>query len=318
MVFGILRVVRLKRNGRKIDFTAYTLVYIPQELAPFSYFSTVFLQESMEENTDRDFIINHEIVHVKQLHTCDNLIVEVCLIVFWFNPFIWVIKRALRNTHEYLADAEILSKCSANTDYQSLLLRQINGNSPLVVTSSFNSMIGKRIRMMCSSQSSLLAQCKPLLVVPLLVCLALVFACDKEQNDLTSNTFQQKSVSDSPQIEFDENSMPISYMGEKVHIVVEEMPSYKGEGVKAFRNHIIEQLRTSEVAMVNNLSGMVIVQIIIDFNGEVSYARVVRSIDPLLDQEAIRIVKSSPKWEPGKHLGKPVNVLAVFPVNFSL
>jgi len=101
--------------------------------------------------------------------------------------------------------------------------------------------------------------------------------------------------------------------------VVDEMPTFKGgDPAPEFRKYIAENLRYPESAAKNKISGRVIVQFMVNKNGDVVNPVVVRAADPALDKEAIRVVSSSPRWEAGKHEGKPVNVLFTFPINFVL
>jgi len=106
---------------------------------------------------------------------------------------------------------------------------------------------------------------------------------------------------------------------EEVFYIVEDMPTFNGgDPATEFRKYIAQNLRYPEIAAENGISGRVIVQFAVNKTGQVVDAVVVRSVDPALDKEAIRVVMSSPKWEPGKQRGKPVKVLFTFPINFVL
>jgi len=105
---------------------------------------------------------------------------------------------------------------------------------------------------------------------------------------------------------------------EEVFFIVEDMPSFQGKGQEGFREWIAQNLRYPEIAAENGISGKVYVQFAVNSKGEVVDAVVVRGVDPALDKEAVRVVMSSPKWEPGKQRGKPVKVQFTFPINFVL
>jgi len=106
---------------------------------------------------------------------------------------------------------------------------------------------------------------------------------------------------------------------EEVFYVVEEMPSFNGgDPAPEFRKYIAENLQYPESAARNKIEGRVIIQFAVNKNGKVVDAVVVRSVDPDLNKEALRVVNSSPKWTPGKQKGKPVKVLFTFPINFVL
>jgi len=105
---------------------------------------------------------------------------------------------------------------------------------------------------------------------------------------------------------------------ETVFIIVEEMPSFRGEGQEGFRKYIFDNLRYPSIAQENGISGRVFVQFAVNSKGQVVDAKIVRGVDPALDAEALRVIKSSPPWAPGKQRGKPVKVQFTFPVNFVL
>jgi hypothetical protein len=192
IILGIFRVAKLRRGGKRINFEGYSVVYSKQNLAPFSFFRTVFINESLLDSSQESYVINHEVTHIRQLHTYDNIFVEVFLALFWFNPFIWLIRSSLRHTHEYLADDGVKKADSNLRDYQTILLQQINGTSPLCVSNDFNSMIKSRIKIMCRSKSAFLAKLKPLFIVPVALCLALIFACSNMEDLLPMDNLKSR------------------------------------------------------------------------------------------------------------------------------
>jgi len=106
---------------------------------------------------------------------------------------------------------------------------------------------------------------------------------------------------------------------EEVFYIVEDMPTFNGgDPATEFRKYIGQNLKYPEIAAENGISGRVIVQFAVSKVGRVVDAVVVRSVDPALDKEAIRVVMTSPKWTPGRQRGKAVKVLFTFPINFVL
>jgi len=106
---------------------------------------------------------------------------------------------------------------------------------------------------------------------------------------------------------------------EEVFYIVEDMPTFNGgDPATEFRKYIAQNLRYPEIAAENGISGRVIVQFAVNRTGQVVDAVVVRSVDPALDREAVRVVMSSPTWTPGRQRGKAVKVLFTFPINFVL
>lgn len=103
----------------------------------------------------------------------------------------------------------------------------------------------------------------------------------------------------------------------EVFIIVEDMPEFPG-GELALRKYIADHIKYPVIAAENGIQGKVYVTFVVDKDGSVSNARIARGVDPSIDQEALRVVNSLPKWKPGKQRGKPVRVSYTVPINFQL
>ncbi|MBP3768342.1 MAG: TonB family protein, partial [Prevotella sp.] len=99
--------------------------------------------------------------------------------------------------------------------------------------------------------------------------------------------------------------------------VVEQMPSFPG-GKEAMMSYVSRSIKYPTVAEENGTQGLVIVSFVVEKDGSISGAKVIRSVDPSLDKEALRIIRSMPRWTPGKQDGKPVRVKYTVPVSFRL
>ena len=99
--------------------------------------------------------------------------------------------------------------------------------------------------------------------------------------------------------------------------VVEVMPQYPG-GQIAMMKYIMENMKYPEQAMKEGIQGQVTVRFIVEKDGSISNVRPIHSVHTLLDKEAVRVVKSMPKWSPGKQNGKPVRVQLIVPIMFKL
>lgn len=102
-----------------------------------------------------------------------------------------------------------------------------------------------------------------------------------------------------------------------IFFIVEDMPKFPG-GELELRKYIAENVRYPAIARENDIQGKVYVRFAVMEDGSVDKVSVVRGVDPLLDEEAIRVVKTLPKWTPGKQRGKPVRVWYTVPINFQL
>lgn len=103
----------------------------------------------------------------------------------------------------------------------------------------------------------------------------------------------------------------------KVFDVVEEQPSFPG-GQGALMAWLNDNIKYPVVAAENGIQGKVIVQFVVGKNGSISNVKVLRSVDPSLDKEAVRVVSNMPNWTPGKQNGASVNVRFTLPVTFRL
>lgn len=116
---------------------------------PFSFFNFIFLPEGQVN----EIIIEHEKVHVRQMHWIDLIFVELATVFLWFNPVIYAFKRSVKLQHEYLADSGTLTKDISAEQYLNLILEQIQTRNFL--THNFNSQsIKKRIHMITQQRTS--------------------------------------------------------------------------------------------------------------------------------------------------------------------
>ena len=104
---------------------------------------------------------------------------------------------------------------------------------------------------------------------------------------------------------------------EEIFVAVEQQPEFPG-GTAALMKWLASNVRYPQMALENGISGRVIVKFVVEKDGSVSGVTLVRGVDKDLDREAIRVVKSMPKWQPGKNNGQAVRCYFNLPVNFKL
>ncbi len=104
---------------------------------------------------------------------------------------------------------------------------------------------------------------------------------------------------------------------EVIFQVVEKMPEFPG-GQEELFNYLNKNIRYPVIAQENGLQGRVICQFVVNSDGSIVDVTVVRSVDPSLDKEAVRVIQAMPKWKPGEQRGKAVRVRYTLPVNFRL
>ncbi len=141
-----------------------------------------------------------------------------------------------------------------------------------------------------------------------------------EDNTLDEDV-EFESMEDNPTeaiIQYYEGEFSEDYDPEgEVFVVVEEMPSFPG-GETALQNFIKKNLKYPQIALENGISGRVICTFVVDGKGNITGAEVLRSVDPNLDKEALRVINMMPGWKPGKQQGKAVRVRYTLPIVFRL
>ena len=153
------------------------LVYIEEDTAPFSFFNYFFLNKTNISQHDLLRIIDHELVHINQHHSIDLIIIELLTIVEWFNPFVRPYKTSLKETHEYLADNQVIAQGCSRAKYQLLIFEQHVGMNLFEFVNNFNhSLIKRRITMMTKGKSKSWAKSKFFLMIPVICFLVLAFA----------------------------------------------------------------------------------------------------------------------------------------------
>ncbi len=144
----------------------------------------------------------------------------------------------------------------------------------------------------------------------------------KEEVELATTDDLSKSANTAP---VDTNTQVVEIVEEKEPVVeqvfesfaIQEKPAYPG-GDAALMKYIAENVKYPVVAQENGVEGTVYIRFVVTRTGSVGEAQVMRSADPLLDEEALRVVKTLPKWTPGKNNGNPVSVWFIVPIKFKL
>jgi TonB family protein len=169
-------ILRTIKKSEIISLRPAKLIKTPDYNSAFSFFSYVFVNPSITDIETKE-IMNHELVHIRQKHWFDLLLVELLCMIQWFNPLVWIYIRFIRQNHEYLADEVALQRTSDPAIYKAVLLNQIVGVPVVSLTNSFNySLNRKRFNMMKNIISSPYRKMKILLILPVFAIVLYAFA----------------------------------------------------------------------------------------------------------------------------------------------
>lgn len=244
----------------------------------FSFWKTKVIDQKL---SGIDAIDAHETIHIKQFHTLDIILVEVVGIFFWFNPLIYCYQRSLKLIHEYLADEYAVSFTESKKQYAMVLFLQNFKAGPALVNTFYNvSLLELRIKMLQRKKSKRYNLWKYSLCIPLMV--VFTFLCS-----FSTTNFNQDHYSK-----------------------LDKTASFPG-GFQFFSEYVIKTARN-----VSSQNGRVKVSFIVETNGLITNEKIEIGLDKASNREALRIVKSSPKWEPAIQNGEKVRSAYDLNINF--
>lgn len=250
---NIFRLLSKIKKNKKVDYQKKSLVLIKERSLPYSFFKYVFVNRSDYENgkIEKELLI-HEEAHCLQYHSIDIIIIEFLNVFLWFNPAIWLFKKAILLNHEFLADNKVLSTFELD-DYQNTLLNLVLRNNSASLASNFNySLTKKRLIMMNKKTIKERMILRKICIIPLFLVLLVTLAFAQENlmkgqqgaNDKKSVAEasksltiaeEQKAVSEEQNLSFQERLANEGKAASK-----EQMPSFQ-EGLAKERKAADEE-----------------------------------------------------------------------------
>ncbi|MET0946721.1 MAG: M56 family metallopeptidase [Flavobacterium sp.] len=272
------------------------IVLVKESILPHSFWNSIFINNDEFENGKiPSELIAHEEAHIKQKHSLDILFIEVLQILFWFNPLIILYKKAIKLNHEFLADQAVNEQFESVSTYQSLLLDIAYNKTNIALASNINYLITKkRFLMMTKEESPLKIILKVFTVGIVSVLMLFIFSTDAVAQEVSKIENQSKDF--------------------MMTTDVDVQPEFPG-GILEFYKLVGQNYRIPEELSKNKTNGKVYLQFIIEKDGSLSEITILR--DKLgygAGEEAVRVLKLSPKWIPASDKGKPVRVMYSLPI----
>ena len=304
-------ILRLRKCEHITDNRGNTIVLTDCATSPFCLFHYIVMSRDDYAN-NRSFILTHEQEHIRLRHYIDLIILQIATIIQWFNPFVWLIGKNLKAIHEFEVDEAVLNKGIDATQYQKFLVVKAVGNRLQPFANNLNKeSLKRRIIMMNQKKSNRWMMLKALFIIPVATLAVSVFA-----SNTGVSTVKREAVRTA-------NALPTANMqtqqsATKAYEVVEVMPKFKG-GESAMMEFLMMNMKYPQTAVKAKQQGRAIVGFVVRKDGTVSDVHITKSAGhAVLDEEAMRVVKAMPAWEPGKQKGKPVNVKYNVPITFRL
>ena len=337
-LWSLFRIVRIIKHSEQHPQDDGTTICVTDNaaLAPFSWMHYIVMNRSDYETHDAA-ILAHERGHIRLYHSWDLLLVDTLTALQWFNPAMWMLRSDLRAIHEYEADGVVLSQGINARQYQYLLITKaasIGGYS--LANGISHSTLKNRINMMLHTQSPRRSLLKLLALLPIVAVALAVnaetvteYVYDKPQNQvpvkkgnkagtikLGKQGIKVEKAEPSVQVHT-ELKESVDSTHQDVFNVVEDMPQFPGGATKLFE-YLAQNVNYPTEAEKANIQGRVIATFVVEKDGSISNAEVVKSVAPSLDAEALRVINAMPNWIPGKQNGKEVRVKYTVPISFHL
>ena len=311
----VVQTVRLTRQLRQCehitDNRGNTIVLTDCATSPFCLFHYIVMSRDDYAN-NRNYILTHEQEHIRLGHCIDLVILQFATIIQWFNPFVWLIGKNLKAIHEFEVDEAVLNKGIDATQYQKFLVIKAVGNRLQPFANNLNKeSLKRRIIMMNQKKSNRWMMLKALFIIPVATLAVSVFASNTGASTVTGEAVRTANT-------LSTTNMQTQQSATKAYEVVEVMPKFKG-GESAMMEFLMMNMKYPQAAVKAKQQGRAIVGFVVRKDGTVSDVHITKSAGhAVLDEEAMRVVKSMPAWEPGKQKGKPVNVKYNVPITFRL
>lgn len=323
-IMELITVIRLRFRSPKQQVNGTTIHVLPLREEPYSFFGWIFASPESHTTQTLEEILVHEKTHVRQWHSADIVLGEIVCILCWINPFAWLLKKEISSNHEYLADEQVMFAGYNKKEYQYHLIGLEHPD--MAIAKLYNKFsvlpLKKRITMLNKKRTGRVGKVKYLTLLPLAAGLLLLNNIDAMARIVNRQAavpvpVQQIAAVPAPEATPVEVAVPLPPEDDKVYTVVDVMPEFPG-GQNELLKFLANSIKYPAESIEKKEQGRVSLTFTVNKDGTISDTKVVRSVTPALDAEAIRVIKSMPNWTPAKNKGKIVRVAYTVPVVFRL
>ena len=174
--------LRIHWHSKASQWRDYIFRNVIFPITPFSFFNKIYLHKEQHQDLELYDIFKHEQVHVKGHHSIDVLLFEIVLLCCWYNPFVWYMRKAVRQNLEFLTDQQVLDKGVDRQTYQYSLLNVTKQGASVGISNQFNfKTLKKRIMMMNKKRSSQLQLGKYVFLLPVLIIAGITFTVNQAE-----------------------------------------------------------------------------------------------------------------------------------------
>lgn len=320
LIFKLFRIMSIVNSSEKVKKNGLVYVITKKGTPAFSFLNYVFIDEGLFiSRLETEKIIEHELAHVKNHHSYDLLFLEIIQVIQWYNPVVYLLKKMIRENHEFMADNEVVASYDEPLAYGKLLIDHSSPEKTISIAHNFSySLLKRRLSMITLTKNPIRFSFK---LIWVLVAINLVFfACSEPDKDVIRDIPNEEVFSTEitpTEVKEVAIAKEETEINGEVFTVVEVMPEYPG-GIEALMTYLSDNIKYPEKAKANDVEGRVFLNFVVTDRGEVKNVKVLRGIDDECDKEAVRVVSNMPNWTPGTQRGIPVNVSYNIPIRFTI
>lgn len=185
LLFQLLSLLRIHLHSRADQWRSYLFRNVIIPIVPFSFLNKIYVNKEQHVDAELKDIFKHEDIHVKGLHSLDILLFEMILVCCWYNPFVWFMRRAIRQNLEFLTDQQVLNKGIDKQTYQYSLLNVSKKGTSIGLSNQFNfKLLKRRIMMMNKKRSSKIELSKYAFLLPIFLLTGAAFTVSKAEGSI--------------------------------------------------------------------------------------------------------------------------------------
>lgn len=299
---ALIKIIKWTKEGSVRPFKTAKLILSKKVSSPFSFGNCIFMHPSTYlEGTDKtEMILKHELIHITQKHHIDLAIIEFLTVICWFNPVVFLVRKAMVLNHEYLADQGVKETVHP-VAYKKLLLNLTIGRNPMIWTSAISSSTLKQRLIMLNKPQNKRAM--HLRIVNFSFSALLILAGFSFEID--ARPYEQLQPYNQLKQQVDQSND------------LDKLPAFKG-GMAAFSNFVKKEAKYPLHARISGKEGQVLVQFVVEKDGSVSHVKATKGAGNGFEFLAERIIQNAPAFHPGIQNGRPVRVELTIPLIFTL
>ncbi len=305
----LVALYRLKQQAKPIYIGQDKVWVTHKNIAPFSFFGMIMLNKEVLQQDHLSMLLQHEKAHVRQWHSLDVILAELISVVFFFNPFVYLLKREMRINLEYLADNSCSAHCEQSTAYQYAILQMAMAQPYVAISNHFNySPIKNRIMMLNKKSSKNWAMLKYVSIVPAVLVLLLLSqesVANKWSNVINDegNTVEQTIMqTTAPQsvVTKQEYVQNPGQLPDSVFMVVKDMPSFKG-GADSMYAFLGRNLKYPSAAKDLGITGRIWMSFVVTKTGAIHNVKILQATGkvPIKIKRNGHVVTESVRWSDG-------------------